>query len=68
MDPTETEILGNFEFDYDGKDIDLSGLSWFKTIGRVAHAKMDRDPEVWLQVEELILDAVGGDHRASDIQ
>ena len=57
-DPGQTKILGNFQFDYDNKDIDLSGLSWFKKIGRVAHAKMDRDPEVWTLVEALILAAL----------
>ena len=58
-DPSQTTLLGNFQFDYENKDIDLSGLSWFKTIGRVAHAKMDRDPEVWSLVEQLILGSSG---------
>ncbi len=60
-DPDRTRIVGNFEFDYENRDIDLSGLGWFKTIGRVAHAKMDRDPEVWARVEALVLDAVRAD-------
>ena len=54
-DPDRTTIVGNFQFEYHNKDIDLSDLSWFKKIGRVAHAKMDRDPAVWQKVEELIL-------------
>ena len=54
-DPGRTRILGNFRFDYENSDIDLSHLRWYKKIGRVAHAKMDRDPEVWRKVEELIL-------------
>ena len=53
--PEHTEILGNFRFDYDGSNIDLSHLPWYKTLGRVAHAKMARDPAVWRKVEELIL-------------
>ena len=53
--PERTEILGNFRFDYDGSNIDLSHLPWYKTIGRVAHARMARDPGVWRKVEELIL-------------
>ena len=63
-DPVRTTILGNFQFDYENKDIDLSGLSWFKKIGRVAHAKMDRDPEVWSLVEHLILEAASPDSAA----
>ena len=57
-DPARTHILGNFRFSYGSRQIDLTGLSWFKKIGRVAHTKMDRDPEVWDQVEELIRNAV----------
>ena len=54
-DPGKTEILGNLEFDYSDKEIDLSSVSWLKRIFRTAHTKMDFDPEVWGKVEELIL-------------
>lgn len=57
-DPERTETLDNFRFQYDNSDIDLSHLSWYKTIGRAAHAKMDRDPAVWQKVEELILNVL----------
>ena len=57
-DPERTETLDNFRFQYDNSDIDLSHLPWYKTIGRVAHAKMDRDPTVWQKVEELILNVL----------
>jgi len=53
--PERTEILGNFRFDYEGSNIGLSHLPWYKTIGRVAHAKMARDPAVWRKVDALIL-------------
>ena len=59
-DPTRTEILGNFRFDYANSPIDVSDLPWHKTLARIAHAKMDRDPEVWNKVEALILEALGG--------
>ena len=58
-DATRTEILGNFRFDYADSPIDVSDLPWYKTLARVAHAKMDRDPKVWNKVEALILDALG---------
>ena len=58
-DPTRTKILGNFRFDYANSPIDVSDLPWHKTLARIAHAKMDRDPEVWKKVEALILDALG---------
>ena len=57
-EPTRTHIFGNFKYDYDDKTIELSAVPWYKKIFRVAHTKMDRDPEVWAKVEELIWSAV----------
>lgn len=57
-DPNKTTIIGNFQFDYRDKKVDLSGLSWMKTIFRKAHAKMGLDPDVWGTVEKIILDAL----------
>jgi len=57
-DRTKTAIVGNFEFDYRNQEIDISHVPWFKKIFRVAHTRMDRDPEVWSKVEELILTIV----------
>ena len=57
-DPARTAIVGNFKFDYDGKKVDLSEVSWLKRLFQAAHTKMDHDPEVWALVERLILDAV----------
>lgn len=56
-DPSKTEILGNWKFNYRKSKIDVSDLPWHKTVLRKDHAKMDRDPEVWGKVEELILGA-----------
>jgi hypothetical protein len=57
-DPGKTTIVGNFKFDYDGKKVDLSEVSWLKRLFQAAHTKMDHDPEVWALVERLILDAI----------
>ena len=54
-DSSKTRIIGNFEFDYRNKQIDLSGVSWLKKLFRAAHTKMDHDPEVWALVEKIIL-------------
>ena len=54
-DPLKTTILGNFEFDYRQKQIDISGVPWHKKVFREAHTKMEHDPEVWQKVEDLIL-------------
>lgn len=55
QDPSRTAIIGNFEFDYRNKKIDLSEVSWMKKLFRAAHTKMDFDPAVWALVEELIV-------------
>ena len=60
QDPTRTTIIGNFEYDYRDKNIDLSHVSWWKKLFRTAHTKMGHDPEVWMQVERLTLDALKG--------
>ena len=54
-DPSRTVIVGNFEFDYRNKKIDLSEASRMKKIFRSAHTRMDFDPAVWALVEELIV-------------
>ena len=54
-DPLRTTILGNFEFDYRQKRIDISAVPWHKKIFREAHTKMEHDPEVWEKVEDLIM-------------
>jgi hypothetical protein len=57
-DPSRTAIIGNYEFDYSRKKIEISQVSWLKKIFRVAHTMMDHDPAVWELVEKLILDAL----------
>ena len=57
-DPSKTTIVGNFRFDYDGKKVDLSEVSWLKRLFQAAHTKMDHDPEVWGLVERTILDVI----------
>lgn len=57
-DGSKTTIVGNFKFDYDGKKIDLSEVSWLKRLFQAAHTKMDHDPEVWALVEKTILEVI----------
>ena len=57
-EPGKTKIVGNFKFDYGGKKIDLSEVSWLKRLFQAAHTKMDHDPGVWALVERIILDVI----------
>ncbi len=60
-DPGKTRIIGNFKFDYDGKKVDLSEVSWLKRLFQAAHTKMDHDPEVWALAEKIILDVISAE-------
>lgn len=57
-EPANTRIIGNFKFDYSKKPIDVSRVSFMKKAFRIAHTKMEYDPDVWIKVEELILDSI----------
>jgi hypothetical protein len=59
VDPQRTRILFNRLHDYDDREIPLANVSWYKKVLRTAHVKMDNDPEVWNEVERLILEAAG---------
>jgi pimeloyl-ACP methyl ester carboxylesterase len=59
-DPSRTRILGNFQYRYWFRNVDMSSASWpRKTLGG-AHARMEQDPKVWEQVERLILGVMAG--------
>lgn len=62
-DPSRTTIVGNYKFDYSGKKIDLSEVSWLKRLFQAAHTKMDHDPEVWAVVESCILNVIAAVQR-----
>ena len=57
-DPRKTEILGNFLYTYRGKYVEISNLPWYHKVVPTVHMKMERDPEVWAQVESFILDTI----------
>lgn len=56
--PAKTTIIGNFKFDYTNKRIDLSSVPFMKKAFRVAHTRMEHDPDVWNKVEELIVGSI----------
>jgi hypothetical protein len=57
-DPNRTTILFNRRFDYRNRDVPMRKLPWYKKAFRTDHLKMDNDPEVWHEVERLILHAI----------
>ena len=57
-DPARTTITDNLKFDYSQKQIDVSNVPLVKKAFRVAHTRMEYDPDVWTRVEELIVDSI----------
>jgi hypothetical protein len=57
-DPTQTEILGNFESSYVFRSMDESNASWARRTFGGSHTKMELDPAVWARVEQYISDAI----------
>ncbi len=62
-DPTKTNIIGNFKYDYSHSKIDISTVSWMKKSFRIAHTRMEHDGEAWGKVEELVLASINGGGR-----
>jgi hypothetical protein len=59
LDPEETNIVANIEFDYSNEEVDMRTQPWQRRLFSTPHSMMDADPEVWALVEELILDELG---------
>ena len=57
-DPSRTRILGHFQFSYTLGPVYASEVSWARRTLGGSHAKMELDPRVWQQVEQLILDTI----------
>jgi hypothetical protein len=53
-DPTRTNIIGNFRFDYKGSPYDCKEYPWYDRMFSKAHTQIECDPRVWNQAESLI--------------
>lgn len=52
-----TKIIGNFEWKYLRKYVDIHTEPWVRRFFVRAHEKMEFDPEMWTAVKKIILDA-----------
>lgn len=53
-DPTRTEILGNYRFDYGSHPIRCEEYPWLSRLFMKTHIEIECDPKVWSRVESLI--------------
>lgn len=54
VDPTRTNIIGNFRFDYQRSAYNCGAYPWYDRLFSKAHTQIECDPNVWKQVESLI--------------
>lgn len=54
-DPSKTQILGNYLFDYKKTPAECHGSSWIDRYFTPSHAQSECDPRIWSQVEEMVL-------------
>ena len=52
-DPSRTQILGNYRFDYRKAPVKCEEASWFDHL-TPSHAQSECDPHIWAQVEDLV--------------
>ena len=53
-DPSRTQIIGNFKFDYSGHSVKCPGYPWFARTFEKTHIEIECDPAVSSQVESMI--------------
>ena len=53
-DPSRTQIIGNFQFDYHAHPVRCNGYPWFARLLEKPHIEIECDPDVQSRVETLI--------------
>lgn len=54
VDPTRTEILGNFHMTYKDYAVNCEGFSWHARIFTKPHIEIENDPRVWAKIAALV--------------
>ena len=60
-DPTRTEILGNYRFDYRQTPVHCEGMSWYYRVITPDHMQTDCDPRLWGQIENIVRERIDKD-------
>jgi hypothetical protein len=53
-DPSKTQILGNYRFDYRKAPVTCDGSSWTDRFFTPSHMQSECDPHLWGEVEDLV--------------
>jgi pimeloyl-ACP methyl ester carboxylesterase len=60
-DPSRTKMIGDFEWKYRHKYIDMHTEPWVRRFFVHGHEKMEFDPEMWTAVKKIIVEAATHD-------
>ncbi len=63
-DASHTRILGNFQFTYKSKPVNIDGYPWYARLLMKPHIEIESDPVVWDRIEQMIRSALLTDSRA----
>jgi len=58
-DPSRTQILGNYRFDYRQAPVECKNWIWLERVLTPSHAQSECDPHIWSEVEGLVKERVG---------
>jgi hypothetical protein len=53
-EPSKTQVLGNFKFDYRKEPVKCEGTSWFERAFTPSHMQSECDIHLWTEVENLV--------------
>jgi pimeloyl-ACP methyl ester carboxylesterase len=59
-DPARTNILGNFQWKYRNRYVDIHTEPWVRRFFVREHEMMEFDPDMWTEVKKIIVNAVTG--------
>lgn len=59
-DPVRTHFLGNIRYSTRDQHIDMSSASWIRRTLGGPHARLEQDPRLWSQIDQLIHEAIAG--------
>jgi hypothetical protein len=64
-DPSRTQIIGNYRFDYNSNPVHCAGYPWFAIAFEYSHIEIECDPSVLNRVESLIRSKLPAENKAS---
>ncbi len=53
-EPSKTQVIGNFKFDYRKEPVKCEGTSWFDRYITPSHMQSECDIQLWTEVENLV--------------